>query len=157
MRKTTALWVLSVFIFCGCQSLSLGSMFQEPKVSINSVDVAGITISGVNLIAKLDIENLNTFSVPMPKVDWELFVNDSSFTQCTVQEDKSIGSKEKISLDVPISVGFDKLFGTFNSLIGALGSSSNVPYKVAMEIKFPMPLLENIVYKRDYSGTFPLR
>jgi len=154
MRKSIFL-VFLILVLCGCQSL--GSMFKEPRVSLNSVSVAGINISGVNLIAKVDIENRNAFSIPMPKVDWELFVNDSSFTQGTVEDDRTIGSLGKISLDVPINVSFERLFRSFNSLAGLLGSSAEVPYKVEMGLKFPIAFLENIVYKLDHSGTFPLR
>lgn len=153
MRKTMLISLLPVLFFCGCQSFPA---IQEPKVSLNSVNIAGVTLSGVNLIANVDVENHNAFSIPMPKVDWELFVNDSSFTSGTVEKEGSIASNGKISLDIPMSVGYDRLYGTLGSLAGLLGSGSReLPYKVAMGISFPLPLLENIVYKLDHSGSLP--
>ena len=132
-------------------------MIQEPIVTLNSVNIARVNFSGVDLIANVDVENTNGFSIPMPKVDWELFVNESSFTEGTVEDKRTIGSREKISLDIPISVSYDRLFGTFGSLLGLLGSgSSGIPYKVDMKLRFPMPLLEHIVYKLDHTGVLPL-
>ena len=156
--KSAVFLFLLLLVFCGCQGMpSIPSLFQEPKVSINSVNVAGFNLSGLNLIANLDVENPNGFSVPMPKVDWVLFINNSSLTQGTVEEDRTIGSREKISLAVPVSVGTDQIIRTVGSLIGFLGAGSRqLPYKIEMGISFPFPLLENIVYPLTYEGVLPV-
>jgi len=156
--KTIFVSITLLLFFCGCQSIpSIPSLLQEPRVSINSVNVAAVNISGVNLIANLDVENPNGFSLPMPKVDWVLFVNDSSLTQGTLEENRTIGSRETVSLAVPVSVGTDQLIRTAGSLIGFFGSgSSELPYKIEMGLSFPIPLLENIVYPLTYEGTLPI-
>ena len=161
MRKTVFLLLLAPLILCGCQSFSslpsIPSLFKEPNVSLDSVDIAGVTLSGVNLIANVAVENLNSYPLPMPKVDWELFVTDASLAEGTVEEDRSIGSGEKLSLDIPISLGYDRLYRSAGSILGSLSSGSReLPYKIAMGLSFPIPLLENKVYKLDYSGLLPL-
>ena len=80
--------LLFIFVFWGCQSFS--SVVQEPKVSLNSVEIAGISINGVDMIVHVDVENPNGFSIPLPNIDWELFINKASFIQGTLKENKSI-------------------------------------------------------------------
>ena len=161
MRKIMLLSLSLLPVLCACSSFpslpSIPSLFKEPNVSLNSVDIAGVTVSGVNLIANVDVENPNSFTLPMPKVAWELFVTDASLAEGTVEEDRSIGSGEKITLNVPISLGYDRLYRSAGSIMGSLGSGSReLPYKIAMGLTFPIPLLENKVYNLDYEGNFPL-
>ena len=158
MRKKFLVSFLLVFILCGCQSFSaLSSVFREPGVTLNSVDIAGIDLSGVNLLANVGVENLNGFPIPMPKVDWELFVDEASFVKGILEESKSIGSREKFSMDIPINISYDGLFKTFSSLIATFASgSSELPYKIALGLTFPIPLLENNAFNLDFSGLLPL-
>ena len=157
MRKKFLFSFLLVFVLCGCQSFpSLSSPIKEPRISLNSVNVSGISFSGLDLIANVAVENLNSFSLPMPKVDWELFITDTSLADGTVQQDRSIGSGESLTLAIPISLGYDKLYNSAVSIIGSLLSGSGLPYRIAMGLSFPIPLLRNKVYNLDYSGSIPL-
>ena len=148
-----------IFLLIGlttCQSFnssSLGSIFQEPKVLLNSVDIAGISLSGVDLIARVDVENPNGFSIPMPKIDWELFINSASFMQGVKENSETLGSRGKVTMDVPLRVSYDGLFRSFSSLIVAREAA----YKLAMGLTFPIPIIENKVFHLDYSGLLPLR
>ena len=142
--------ILAVLVFSGCQSFN--SVVQEPKLSFKSVDVAGISLSGVNMIAHVDVENPNAFTIPLPKIDWELFINTASFIQGVIKNDKSIKSRSTVTLDIPLSVTYDGLYNSVKSVI----DSGEADYHVALGITFPVPFLENKVYKLDFSGALPL-
>ena len=160
MRKTLFLSFSLLIVLCGCDGLpslpSIPISFEEPIVSLTSVDVTEVSHDNVNLIANVAVENPNSLSLPMPKIDWELFITDISFDTGTVEEDRYIGSGEKISLDIPISLGYDKLYSTALSFFVSSGSME-LPYTIAMELIFTtVPLLEDKVFKLDYSGIIPL-
>ena len=144
------LLLILVFVLTTCQSL--GSVIKEPKVSLKSVDIAKISLSGIDLIAHIDVDNPNGFSVPLPKVDWELFINTASFIQGSLKKDQSIKSRGKATLDLPFSVTYSGLYNSFKSLI----ETKEAAYDIAMGISFPIPLLESKVYKLDFSGVLPL-
>jgi len=151
MKKVKALFGICLALFLmSCQSIN--QAVQEPNVSLNSVDIAQITLSGVNLIARIDVENTNRFPVPLPVVDWELFVNAVSFTQGVVREEGTIRGLETISLDVPINFTFEGLFRSFASLMDA----REVAYNIALGISFPIPVIENFVHNLDFYGVLPL-
>jgi len=157
MRKAMFLSLLLILVLCGCQSFSpLSPIVKEPRISLNSVNLSGIGLSGLDLIANVAVENPNSFSLPMPKVEWELFITDASLAEGTVQQDRSIGSGESLTMAIPISLGYDKLYRSAISIVGSLLSGSGLPYKIAMGLSFPIPLLENKAYKLDYSGQIPL-
>ena len=143
--------MILTLIFTTCQSL--GSAIQEPKVLLNSVDIAGVSLSGVDLIARIDVENPNGFSIPLPKIAWELFINSASFMQGVKENNQNIGSNGKATLDVPLRVRYDGLFRSFSSLIAAREAA----YKLDMGLTFPIPVLEKKVFHLDYSGVLPLR
>ena len=160
MRKTLFLSLSIILVLCTCSSFpslsSIPTSFKEPNVSLTSVDIAGITLNGVNFIANVAVENPNSFALPMPKIDWELFVTENSFAEGTVEEDRTIASGEKFTLPVPIHLGYDKLSSAALSFISS-SSSSELPYTIEMGLIFTtVPLLANKVFPLKRTGTIPL-
>ena len=150
MKRIFFLPFVLVFILSACQSFN--SLIQEPRVSLNSVDIAGISLSGVSLIVHVDVDNPNAFSIPLPKIDWELFINTASFIQGSLKKDQSIQSRGKVTLDFPLSVTYEGLYRSFKSLF----ELKEAAYNIAMGISFPIPIIESKVYHLDFSGVIPL-
>jgi len=150
MKNLKYLVFLLVILITNCQSFN--SIVQEPKLSLNSVEITGINFNGVNLVAHVNVENPNAFSIPLPKIDWELFINTASFIQGTLKNDKTIKKQDTVTLDIPLSVSYDGLYNSVKSLI----ESKEAAYHVALGITFPIPLIESKVYKLDFSGVIPL-
>jgi len=142
--------MLMAFIFSGCQSFN--AVVQEPKLSFKSVDIAGVSLNGVNMIAHVDVENPNGFTIPLPKIDWELFINTASFIQGTIRNDKSLKSRETVTVDIPLSVTYDGLYRSVKSVI----DTKEAAYEIALGVTFPIPIIENKVFKLDFSGVLPL-
>ena len=142
--------LLFVFIFWSCQSLS--SVVQEPKVSLNSVDIAGISLTGVSLIVRVDVDNPNAFSIPLPKIDWELFVNTAPFIKGSLPSNNTIKSRGKVTVDIPVSITYEGLFQSFSSLV----QTKEAAYKIALDITFPIPIIGDKVYHLDFSGVIPI-
>ena len=162
MRKAMFFSLSLIIVLCGCDGLpslpSIPTSIKEPIVSMTSVDVVGASLSGVNLVANVSVENPNSFSLPMPKIDWELFVTDVSFDTGTVEEDITIGSGEEVTLGIPIFLGYDKLYASAGSIIGSLGlGARELPYTIVMGLTFTtVPLLANKVFPLSKTGTIPL-
>ena len=143
-------FLLTVMLFTGCQTVN--SIVAEPKLSLSSVDIGGISFNGVDLIAKVDVENPNGFSIPLPNIDWEFFIDNVSFIQGSQKNNKTLKSNAKSSMDIPFTVGYEGLYRTFVSLI----NTKEAPYAISMGLSFPIPILENKVYNLGYSGVLPL-
>jgi len=142
-----------IFLFLAltaCQTLS--SIIQEPKLSLKSVDIANISLSGIDLISHINIENPNSFSLPTPKIDWALAINRNPFINGIFSGDKSIKGQENVTVDLPINIPYEGLYKAFASLI----TSKEAAYNLALGITFPYPILENKVFPLNYSGQIPL-
>jgi len=142
--------LFSFLIFSNCQSI--GNIVQEPKLSFRSVDISRIDFSGAELIIHVDIENPNAFSIPLPNIDWELFINTNSFLAGAIKGERQIGRYETTTVSFPVSVSYDGLFGTFRSLV----ESNEAAYEIALGLNFPISFLADKVYRLNFSGVLPL-
>ena len=153
-KKYFNLFLCFVFGFSACGSVPrlLQSQAREPEVSVNSVNVAEISLQGVNLLVHVDVENPNSSAIPPPKIDWELFINEASFSKGTVNNSRSIAGRGKATLDFPVNIGYEGLFNAFASVANA----DEAAYKIAIAVAFDIPALEENVYHLSHSGTFPV-
>ena len=141
--------LLLVVVFSGCQSFQ--SDAQPPKVSINSVDIAAIGFNGVDLVVNVQLENPNASPIPMPEIDWELFIEDAFFIQGSLPGDKSIGRHRTVTLALPVSFSFEKLYNSFASL----GGAKEAAYHIALAVSSPVSEAGG-PDTLEYSGILPL-
>jgi LEA14-like dessication related protein len=142
--------VLAALSLTTCQSM--GSVIREPRLSLQSVDIAKISFTGTELLCKVRVQNPNPVTIPFPEVGWELFVNTNSFVKGVVKNNRSIGARRATIIDVPVSLNYLEVFNTFKSLKG----SRQADYKVALAAKFAIPVLGDKVFNFSHSGTFPV-
>ena len=142
-----------IFLFLAlttCQTLN--SVIQEPRLSLRSVDIADITLSGIELITHIDIENPNSFALPTPKIDWAISINTNHFSDGVFKADKSIKSLGKTTVDLPLKITYDALYKSITSIF----DKKEAAYNIALGVSFALPLLENKVFPLSYSGQLPL-
>jgi LEA14-like dessication related protein len=144
-----ALFVAAV-LFTNCQSLS--SVFREPVLSLHSVELVNINFTGVQLLCKVNVENPNSLDIPFPETDWEFFVNANSFVKGTIKNGQSLRPRRTTVVDVPVSFEYLEVFNTFSSLKGA----NQADYKVALDMKFVLPILGDMVFNFQHEGVFPV-
>ncbi|MCL2008604.1 MAG: LEA type 2 family protein [Treponema sp.] len=150
-KALVALISLTGLFLIGCDSGV--SLIQDPVITFNNVEVANLGLSGLTLNVNVDVENPNAFPIPMPKIDWVLSINDTHFLNGTQEENRSIRGRETVTISFPVNITFENIFRTFSSLIGR----REVAYDIDLDLRFPIPLLENKVFERKYSGVLPLR
>jgi len=146
----TAVVFLAVFSLPNCKSLS--PVVKEPVVSISSVDITGLNFTGAQLLCKVQVENPNTFEIPFPETDWEFFINNNSFVSGVIKNDQRIRARQKVLVDVPVTLEYRGIFNTFRSLKG----SQKAAYKIALALKFATPVLGDKVWNIEREGELPL-
>jgi LEA14-like dessication related protein len=141
---------VTAITFTTCKTLS--SIFQEPRVTIHSVEIAAITFTGVQLLCKVNVENPNGIEIPFPEIDWEFFLSSSSFVKGTIKNDRSLRARRTTAVDVPVSFNYADAFSAIASLIG----KNQTDYKVALAAKFNLPVLGEKVWNLSHEGNIPL-
>ena len=156
MKKIIFVLSVSLFLLFLCFGLSscstLDGVVQAPNVTFNSVNIAGIGLQGVDLIVRINVENPNAFNIPFPEVNWHMFINDNSFVRGMINEGTNLRGRRTVTVDLPISVSYSGFFNSFASLFG----SSEVGYKVALDLRFPLPVINDLTYNLEFEGILPL-
>jgi len=143
--------VLIIFLsLTSCKSLV--SSFQEPKLSLQSVEIANINLDSVKMLCKVQVENPNGFDLPFPETDWEFFINAGSFAKGNLKNNHKVKARNSALVDVPVELKYSDVFASFKSLAG----SKEVDYKVALGLKFPYPLIRDKVWTFEHEGMLPM-
>ena len=153
MKKTIILTITALTVLLGftaCQTLI--SALDEPVVSLYSVELAGITFNGAELLCKVQIENPNGFDIPFPEIGWELFLNANSLVKGTIKNNQRIRARNTTFVEVPVKIDYLESFNAVTSLKGRNAAN----YKVALAVKFPIPVIGDRVWNLEHEGSIPL-
>ena len=132
---------------------TLRAAFKEPTASLNSARLVKITFTGTEMLCKVQVKNPNAFYIPFPEIGWELFIDNNSFVKGVVKNDQQrINARSTTLVDVPVSIEYLEVFNTFKSLIG----SDQADYKIALALKFPIPVIRDRVWNFEHKGVFPI-
>ena len=142
--------LFAIFSLSTCQSLN--SVLREPRVSFQSAAITNLNFTGAQLLCKVRVENPNAFDIPFPETGWQLFINNNSFINGTVRNNQRIGARKSTIVNVPVDLKYFDIFNTFNSLRG----SQTANYKIALALKFAIPVLGDKVFNLERSGEFPV-
>jgi len=135
-----------------CESIPVGAVIQEPELKFLSADLTGITLNGLQLLCKIQVNNPNQFKIPYPETDWSFFINNNSFLKGTVRKGQDIKARSSAIIDLPVNIEYLGIFNSFRSLRG----NAQVPYRIATSMKIPIPVLGEKIYNIEYTGQLPL-
>jgi len=139
-----------IFAFTACKTVQ--PAFQEPVISLHSAEIVKINFSGAQLLCKVQVENPNIFDIPIPEVGWEIFIDANSFISGVVRNDQQIKARNTTIIEIPVSLDYLDMLNTFTSLFGR----EQIDYKIALAVKFSIPVLGNKVWRYEPAGTVPL-
>ncbi|MDR2182261.1 MAG: LEA type 2 family protein [Treponema sp.] len=152
MKNRRVCAVLAALLLAAGSCRNLQSYVAEPKVSLESVSLAGISFEGVDMIARVNVENSGAFTIPFPEIDWELFINGASFLKGTIRQGAPLKAASTTVVEIPCTVPYRGLYDSVKSLANA----DEAVYRVALGARFPLPLLENKTFTAEFSGSLPL-
>jgi len=147
----------AVVVLCAMLGLTtcetLRAAFKEPSVSFNSAQLVKITFTGTDMLCKVEVKNPNAFNIPFPEIGWELFIDNNAFIRGVIKNDQQrINARSTTLVDIPVNIEYLQVFNTFKSLIG----SDQANYKIALALKFPIPVIREKVWNLEHKGVFPI-
>jgi LEA14-like dessication related protein len=147
-RKVLYAAAILAALVTGCQSLKL----KMPEAALQSVNIKSISFTGAALEATVRINNPNGISIPSPRIEWELLVNDHSFVRGELPEGAAIKARASTDAVLPFQVDYQSLLASISSLASADESS----YHLALSVVFNIPLLGEKRYTLEGSGVLPI-
>jgi LEA14-like dessication related protein len=135
------------------------SQVQRPTASLRSADVGAVTTDGFTANFALDVDNPNSFELPLTDADYALSLGGVQVTDGTVKPGGSIPGKGSTPVTIPVRLSFERLLKAEEAIRAGGG---DVPYELdgalgfsggsglaALGIPTKIPL--------KYSGTLSLR
>ena len=154
--------IITIIIFPIMLSLSscdfLSGIVSEPEVKFNSVEIKSVDFNGVGLLCKVNVENTNSFPIPFPDTNWELFLNNISFASFKIEKDANynqltINAKDSVDIDFQVGLGFKDIFDAIASLVG----NKEIGYKIILEVLVPVSRLDTTIpFIIEHEGVIPL-
>lgn len=144
---------LAVGLMGGCATLKDSLDVVRPSAEVTSVQVAGLTADGVDLVVNLAIHNPNRFALDAVGVDMELKVEDTSLVSLN-QADRglSLPANGSASAGLPVSLRFADVYNTFTSLQG----KDTFDYSIDAGFLLNLPVIGNVRIPAEFSDSLPI-
>jgi LEA14-like dessication related protein len=153
VRRPVAGFLMVLILSLGCSSCrTRGAVFREPAVSLHSVDITGVSVKGVELLCRLNVENPNPFSIPFPEIGWVFFINANPFLSGLVENREPLKARGLTVVNVPVSLGYEGMLNAFTSLKGR----EDLNYYIELETRFLLPILGERLWHFEHQGKIPL-
>ena len=132
---------------------------QRPTASFQSAEIGGVSAEGFTLNFGFDVENPNTFDLPIRDADYALSLGGVKVIDDRATPEGALRANERTSVTVPVRLAFEDLLQAGRSVWAGKG---DIPYEFDGSLAFAgggglaafgapqrVPL--------RYSGTLPLR
>ncbi len=124
---------------------------QEPNVSVQNVKLTGLNLSKVDLLFNISVENPNNLGIQLSNLDYNLFLNNTSFLKGSQNQDIKIKANGAALVPIPLSLGFQQI----RKAVSSLASLDTVPYRLDLKVGVNLPLLGIVQIPISRKGSFP--
>jgi LEA14-like dessication related protein len=128
---------------------------EMPTVSLRSLDVQQLTMSGAQLLLQLEVDNPNQFSLLLDKLNYNLKLNGYDVGGGLVKKAANIRQDGRGTLSLPLSLDFAQAgMGLYSALLG-----KGVSYDLSgsMQASSSNPILESFRIPLDRQGRVDLK
>lgn len=91
----------------GCASLD--GIAESPKAELDHVYVKDTNLIGTTAIFVLNVENPNKIPLKLDKVDYEVYLDNQSFSQSSVDQNLELPAQGKKTIEIPLPIPYAKL------------------------------------------------
>lgn len=128
---------------------------EMPSVSLKSVDVDQLTLSGAKLLLELQVDNPNSFSLLLDKLDYNLKLNGYDVGGGVVNQAARVQQDGRGKISLPLSLDFAQAgMGLYKALLG-----NGVSYDLSglMQASSSNPVLSGFTIPLNKKGSVGLK
>ncbi len=128
---------------------------EMPGVTLRSLDVEQLTLTGAKLLLQLEVDNPNNFSVLLDRLNYNLKLNGYDVGGGLVKKGVNIQQDGQGTVSLPLSLDFAQAgMGLYKALLG-----KGVQYDLSgsMDASSSHPMLEHFRIPLDKQGSVNLR
>ena len=116
-----------------CSSGGIKGFVEQPTIQVHKVEMGNFSLSRGSATFVLDIQNPNSFAIPLTGLDYGLRLNGVQVAEGNKTERVTIGAKQSQKLEIPLQFSFSNML---NMLPGLLRNRS-VNYDLGGSIHLP--------------------
>ena len=91
MHRIVVVALVSIFATSGCAFF--GKTVEKPTAQVRAVSVGSVSFTGIDGAVALDIQNPNSFGVPLSAIDWQLSVGVARAVDGRIELSQTIPAK----------------------------------------------------------------
>jgi LEA14-like dessication related protein len=121
-RTRGALGLALALTVTGCG----GSIFKQPEITLESVQIGGLGLSGGTLVVDLQVVNPNRFSLSANRLNYDLAMRDpetasdtswTDFAEGAYDQPFTVGGGETAHVQIPVSFSYSGLGAAAGSML----------------------------------------
>jgi LEA14-like dessication related protein len=121
---------------------NLKNIIEKPKIQLQNVSLGKLSMSGVDLLVHLEVENPNKVDFQIKNLTYVVEINEKKVTTVKHNEIILVKGLEKTNVTLPLSLRFSDLLSSALKLI----NREELPYKVQGSADvgpFTIPFVKN--------------
>lgn len=125
-----------IFLFLmlsGCSSAGIKGIVEPPNVQVHKVKMGSFNLSGGTATFVLDIQNPNSFPLPLAGFDYGLSLNGTPVANGNKKQRVTIPARGSQKVTVPLSLSFSNMM----SMIPGLLRNRSVNYQLDGSVHLP--------------------
>ncbi len=127
---------------------------SAPTVNLKQADLKNITTAAMNLGLAFDVSNPNQYTLPLKRLDWNIDLFKSPFTNGALNLGKQVAAGRTSRLDVPLNIRFPRSAGAVQSIL----SGRAIPWALGGKVNFETPIGPiNVNFAKDGTWQNPIR
>lgn len=156
MKKTHLFIIISlilpIILLLHCSTLKELANIQKPVVTVDDVQITGLTFNDISLKFDIAIDNPNQLSVKLAGFDYDFLLNNQSFIQGQQTDELLIEAKSKSSVELPVQLLFNDIYTKYQNL----KDRDSTDYQLKIGLVFDLPVLGQTKIPVSLKGKFPL-
>ena len=125
----------------------LGDIISKPTARVDSVEIIGVSMNGVEITVNVEIDNPNSVGLTLDAYDYSLIVEEKNIVTGRREESVSLKANGKSILPIPIELKFGDLAAAGSSLL----NDDSLPVTAALGLEVALPYVGTV--RLDVSGS----
>jgi len=109
--------VILIILLILSSCTDLGSFYQKPKATVNSVEISEVTFSSIKLIVNIKISNPNSMGITLSGYDYYAELADKRIIEGKREEKVSIKAKGESIIPIPVKLKYSEIIPAGSSII----------------------------------------
>ncbi len=130
-------------------------LLKLPKISVKSVKLKGLALTGADLVLKVQLDNPNAFSMLLEKFRYEFAVDGKNWISGLAEEPTQITEKGQGFVDIPISLDILQMGRSVRQLLSG-DKDLNYSFGGDLDLATSLPILGKVSLPFDRSGSIKL-